>query len=244
MGLPSACEILREALYRGADRVILLTDRRFAAADTLATSYALSCAIRRLGNVDIVLCGRQAIDGDTAQVGPQTAEKLGLNQITYVTRIRRLENNVIEVEKSIEGGLESVRARLPVLLTVTDQVNEPRPPRAKLLLQWKRAASASELASRTRKAAEAEGRSPSAEEIAEAAQPEVDEIEEACLLLAEWNVDMVEADPEKCGGRGSPTKVKRIESVVLTGSELKTVEPTEEGVHDLVHQLIEDHILG
>lgn len=244
MGPPSACEVLRQSLYRGADRAILLTDRRFAVADTLATSYALSTAIRNLGKLDLVLCGRQAIDGDTAQVGPQTAEKLGLNQVTYVNRLIRLEDNVAEIEKSIEGGTETVRVPLPALLTVTDQANEPRPPRAKRLLQWKRASSPAELGFQARRAAQSEGRNLSPEDVEEAIAPQKDDLAKAGLLLTEWDVDAIEADPQKCGLLGSPTKVKGIESVVLTGSELVTVEPTEEAVHGLIHELIEDHILG
>ena len=92
MGPPAAVQVLRESLYRGADEVILLTDKAFAGADTLATSYALSLAVKKLGGADLVLCGRQAIDGDTAQVGPQTAEKLGYPQITCVSRVDALED--------------------------------------------------------------------------------------------------------------------------------------------------------
>src|SRR5690606_18278147 len=90
MGPPAAVQVLRESLYRGADEVVLLTDKAFAGADTLATSYALSLAVKKLGGADLVLCGRQAIDGDTAQVGPQTAEKLGYPQITCVSRVDEL----------------------------------------------------------------------------------------------------------------------------------------------------------
>ena len=133
MGPPAAVELLRESLYRGVDDVILLTDRRFAAADTLATSYALSCAVKKLGNYDLILCGRQAIDGDTAQVGPQAAEKLGINQVTYVESIRNIDGDTIEIERGIEGGVEVVRGKLPLLLTVTDTANRPRPYQAKKL---------------------------------------------------------------------------------------------------------------
>ena len=121
MGPPAAAQVLRESLYRGADEVILLTDKAFAGADTLATSYALSLAVRKLGGCDLVLCGRQAIDGDTAQVGPQTAEKLGMPQITCVSRIDELEPPVvaaaesgraagghITATRSIEGGFETL----------------------------------------------------------------------------------------------------------------------------------------
>ena len=137
MGPPAAAQVLREALYRGADEVILLTDKAFAGADTLATSYALSQAVRRLGGCDLVVCGRQAIDGDTAQVGPQTAEKLGMPQITCVSRIDELvppgagdgsdDGGSVTATRSIEGGFETLTSSLPCLLTITAEANEPRP---------------------------------------------------------------------------------------------------------------------
>ena len=144
MGPPSAAEVLRESLYRGADRVILLTDRRFAGADTLATSYALACAVRKVGQFDMVFCGRQAIDGDTAQVGPQTAEKLGIPQITYAERIVSLEGNEIVVMRALERGRELVRSQLPCLLTVVASANQPRPPSARKRIEYKLAATPQE----------------------------------------------------------------------------------------------------
>ena len=115
MGPPKAADVLKECLYRGADDVILVTDRAFAGADTLATSYALKCAIEKVGKFDIILCGRQAIDGDTAQVGPQTAEKLNLNQVTCVDKIQEITKKYVIARRSIEGGYETVKASLPVL---------------------------------------------------------------------------------------------------------------------------------
>ncbi|MBO7294458.1 MAG: electron transfer flavoprotein subunit beta/FixA family protein, partial [Bacteroidaceae bacterium] len=117
MGPPRAAEVIRESMYRGADGGYLLTDRAFAGADTLATSYALSTAIRHIGDVDLVIGGRQAIDGDTAQVGPQVAEKLGLNQITYVEEILALEDGLLTAKRHIDGGVETVQAPLPLVLT-------------------------------------------------------------------------------------------------------------------------------
>ena len=143
MGPPAAVQVLRESLYRGADEVVLLTDKAFAGADTLATSYALSLAVRKLGGADLVLCGRQAIDGDTAQVGPQTAEKLGYPQITCVSRIDELEPageagpGSVTATRSIEGGFETLSSTLPCLLTVTGEANEPRPPSVKLVMTYK-----------------------------------------------------------------------------------------------------------
>ena len=138
MGPPQAVEVLRDCLFRGADDVILLSDRRFAGADTLATSYALSCAIGKVGAVDLVFCGRQAIDGDTAQVGPQIAEKLGINQLTCVSEIVNVSDGRITVKRSIENGFEILRAPLPVLLTITADANEPRPPSAKRVMAYKK----------------------------------------------------------------------------------------------------------
>jgi electron transfer flavoprotein beta subunit len=136
MGLPAAAEILRESLYRGADEGILITDVRCAASDTLATSYILSCAVKKL-NYDIVLCGRQAIDGDTAQVGPQMAEKLGIAQITYVEELAKLEDENITARRNIGNGWQMVKSKLPVLLTVTSDANEPRVSAAKKMMKFK-----------------------------------------------------------------------------------------------------------
>lgn len=118
MGLPKAADVLREGIYRGADEGILLTDRALGGADTLATSYSLAQAIRKIGDYDVILCGRQAIDGDTAQVGPQVAEKLGLPQITYMEEILSCGEGRIVCRRHVDGGAETVEAPLPILLTV------------------------------------------------------------------------------------------------------------------------------
>ena len=131
MGPPQAAEVLRGALHRGADEVILLSDRKFAGADTLATSYALTCAVEKLGDYDLVFCGRQAIDGDTAQVGPQTAEKLGIPQITYAETIVSLDGDEVVVERALPLGRELVKCSLPCLLTVVATANQPRPASAR-----------------------------------------------------------------------------------------------------------------
>lgn len=226
MGLPTACNVLREALYRGADRVILLTDRRAAASDTLATSYILSCAVRKLGRYDIVLCGRQAIDGDTAQVGPQIAEKLALPQVTYVEELCELGNGSLTARRNVGAGWEKVEVKLPVLLTVVGTANEPRPAGAKRMMQFKKARSKSELAQNGAAAAEAEA------------------LKKRGLLIEEWDLDDVEADLRWCGREGSPTKVHRIQSVVLTTTEQKDVAPTDEGLRHMVRELIEEHTIG
>jgi len=226
MGLPKACDVLREGLYRGADNAVLVTDRRCAASDTLATSYILSCAIRRLDKCDVILCGRQAIDGDTAQVGPQLAEKLGVPQLTYVDELEEIGEGAVTVRRNLGAGWERVSCGLPVLLTVMDTANEPRPAGAKRLMKYKKARSAAELA--------AEG----------AGEQEIGEYREKGLLIQQWDLDHLEADLTWCGRSGSPTKVHRIQSVVLTATGHKRVEPTEAGLKEMVRELIEDHTIG
>src|SRR5208337_3465454 len=137
----------RESLYRGADRTILVNDRRAAASDTLATSYILSRAIHKIDRFDLVFCGRQAIDGDTAQVGPQLAEKLGIAQVTYYEQLVDLTGHTIRVRRNVGNGWEILEAKLPVLLTVLDTANEARPPAAKRVMQFKRKRAPGEIIS-------------------------------------------------------------------------------------------------
>ncbi|MEW5937921.1 MAG: electron transfer flavoprotein subunit beta/FixA family protein [Candidatus Thermoplasmatota archaeon] len=127
MGPPQADEALREVSAMGVDDVVLLCDRAFAGADTLATSYALATCIKKLEKFDLVLCGREAIDGDTAQIGPQIAEYLGIPQITYV-RSLELKGKKVVCERALEDGYEVIEARLPALLTVIKEINTPRFP--------------------------------------------------------------------------------------------------------------------
>jgi electron transfer flavoprotein beta subunit len=237
MGPPAAAQILRESLYRGADEVILLSDGPFAGADTLATSYTLALAVRRIGAVDLVVCGRQAIDGDTAQVGPQTAEKLGMPQITCVSRVDGLTDGFITATRSIEGGFETLRAPLPALLTIVGEANEPRPPSAKLVMTYKDAGT--EL---TREYDDS--------------YLDVDSGQaEVCFhdrrgrpvcraRIVHWDTESIGAQRDEVGLRGSPTKVKKIESVLLKPAEARMIEPSDEAVAALVHELIEEHILG
>jgi electron transfer flavoprotein beta subunit len=212
MGPPSAAAVLKECLYRGADFTALVSDRGFAGADTLATSYALKCAINKIGDFNIVLCGRQAIDGDTAQVGPQTAEKLGINQVSCVSKIENLnpEKKEITAVRSIEGGWEKVKAKFPVLVTFTEEGEMPRPASAIKTMTYKR----------TVPVAGFDG------------------------PMALWDIAAIDADPQHCGLSGSPTKVKRIDSVVLTAADIRYIEPTEAGITDLIHGLIADHTFG
>ena len=229
MGPPSAAAVLKECLYRGADFTALVSDRGFAGADTLATSYALKCAINKAGAaqgaIDLVLCGRQAIDGDTAQVGPQTAEKLGVNQITCVSKIENLDavKKEITAVRSIEGGWERVKARLPVLITFNAEGEAPRPASAIKSMTYKRAAPKADAGSPS---------DPFAEESSDA-NP-----------MALWDIPAINADPLQCGLAGSPTKVKHINSVVLTAADIRYIDPGEAGVTELIHDLIADHTFG
>ena len=228
MGMPAAAEVLRQSLYRGADRAILVTDRALAGADTLATSYTLSCCAKYVGNCDLILCGRQAIDGDTAQVGPQIAEKLAIPQLCYVEEVKNVADGKVTVRRAIEGGYEILESPMPALMTVID-ANLPRPMNAHRIMKYKRARVASELAKEV-----------GADNL-EAAKAE---LEARGLLITELNAAQINADPARIGFPGSPTKVKQVMSVVLTAGEAKTVEPTADGIAELIHELISDHTLG
>ena len=237
MGPPAAARLLQESLYRGADEVILLSDGRFAGADTLATSYVLALAVRRLGPVDLVLCGRQAIDGDTGQVGPQVAEKLGLPQVTYVSRVLGTDDGTITVRRTVDSGYETVRCPLPALLTVTDETDDPRPPSAKLLMIYKN--------------------------VATETTPDYDDsyldpenaAAEVCLVdrqgrpvcrarVQVWDMEAVGAERERVGLQGSATKVRKVENVVLAMSQARMVEASDEGIAALLAELRQEHILA
>jgi len=239
MGLPGATRILRESLYRGADNAILVTDRRCAASDTLATSYILSCAVKKL-QCDIVLCGRQAIDGDTAQVGPQLAEKLGITQITYVEALEELKDREITARRNIGNGWQQVKTTLPALLTITGDANAPRVAAAKQMMKQKKARTRLEVAE------EIKAMNPDAveAEMQELIATRCKALEARGLLIEHWDLDFLEADLSWCGRSGSPTKVHRIQSVVLAAKESKDVEPTDEGITDMIHELIQDKIIA
>jgi len=239
MGLPAAGAILREALYRGADEAVLVTDIRCAASDTLATSYILSCAVRKL-DYDIVLCGRQAIDGDTAQVGPQLAEKLGVPQITYVEELAGLEGRTITVRRNIGNGWQMVRTKLPVLLTVTSDANEPRVAAAKKMMKYKSARTPVEIAQRLK----AENADADEATIKKLVERRCAELDKKGLLIKQWDLSFLGADLTWCGRSGSPTKVHRIQSVVLAAKESKDIEPGEAGISAMIHELIEDKIIA
>lgn len=225
MGPPRATEVIREGLYRGTDGGYLLTDRAFAGADTLATSYALSMAIRKIGVPDLIIGGRQAIDGDTAQVGPQVAQKLGLNQITYVTSIDEIKDGQITVTRHIDGGVERVQAPLPLLLTVNGDAAPCRPRNAKLVMKYKRATAPMERP--------AEGL-PYAEEYDK----------KPYLTVTQWGVADVDGDLEQCGLSGSPTKVKAVQNIVFKAKESKQLTATDADVESLVKELLDSHTIG
>ncbi len=239
MGLPGAARILRDSLFRGADDAILITDARCAASDTLATSYIISCAVKKL-DYDIVLCGRQAIDGDTAQVGPQLAEKLGITQITYVEELSELTGKTITVRRNIGNGWQKVKAKLPVLLTVTSDANEPRVAAAKKLMKYKNAITPAEVEQQIK----AQNPTADPDTIKQLTGYKCGILKEKGLLIKLWNLDFLQADLNWCGRSGSPTKVHRIQSVVLAAKESKSVEPTDSGIADMIHELIKDKTIA
>lgn len=219
MGPSRAAEIVRESMFRGADNGIVISDKRFAGSDTLATSYALSAAVKKLGKVDIVFSGRQAIDGDTAQVGPQVAEKLELAQITYAEELVSMTENEIVIKRRLDRGVETVKTSFPVLITVHGNANECRPRHAKRVIMHKNAYSISE------------GQKP----IANSQKPMV--------TIEEWNADDINPDFSRLGMSGSPTKVKSIENVVLTSKENKIINNSESEINELMKELVTAHII-
>ena len=224
LGPARAAEIIREGMFRGADGGIVLSDRAFAGSDTLATSYAISAAVRKSGDYDIIIGGRQALDGDTAQVGPQVAEKLGLPQVTYAEEILSADNVEIVVKRLIESGVETVKAKLPLVVTVNGSAADCRPRNAKALQKYKYAAVPSEVANDEAKKEFIEKR--------------------PYLSIGEWNATTVEADLNQCGLAGSPTKVKSIENVVFTAKEARRIENTDEELEALIVDLIANHTIG
>ena len=200
MGPERAKEIVMEGIYRGADGGYLLTDRLFAGADTLATSYALSTAIRKIGKYDIIIGGRQAIDGDTAQVGPQTAEKLDVPQITYADEIIEASLDKIRLKRVLQHGIEVVECHYPVLVTVHGNAKSCRSRHAHLVISKKN------------------------------------------TEIPQWTADDIEPEFERLGLKGSPTKVKNIENVVLTKKESRVINSDDEGIKSLIEELTASHI--
>jgi len=230
MGPGRAAEIIREGLYRGIDEGYLLTDRAFAGADTLATSYALSMAIKKIGDFDLIIGGRQAIDGDTAQVGAQVAEKLGLPQITYAEEILSLEDSGITVKRSITGGIETVEGQMPIVITINGSAAPCRPRNAKLVQKYKHALGNLEKANTTK----------DGKELPYATLYD----KHPYLNIIEWSVADVHADVEQCGLSGSPTKVKAIQNIVFQAKENKTLSASDHEIEDLMIELISNHTIG
>ena len=224
MGPPRAAEIIRQGLYRGADTGWLLTDRLFAGADTLATSYALATAIKKIGGVDIVIGGRQAIDGDTAQVGPQVAEKLGLSQVTYAEEIQKCEDGKLTIRRHIDGGVETVEAPMPIVITVNGSAAPCRPCNAKLVMKYKHATAPME-------------RTP---DMAYAKLYE----ERPYLTLNQWSVADVDGDPQQCGLSGSPTKVKAVQNIVFQAKECKRLSAGDADIECMIKELVSEKIIG
>ncbi len=225
MGPMRAADIIRDAIFRGADGGYLLTDRKFAGADTLATSYALSCALRQIG-ADVIVAGRQAIDGDTAQVGPQVAEKLGLPQVTYAEQVVQVKESSIVVRRRLERGVEVVESPLPAVITVNSSAAEVRPQNALRMMKYKYAMTSSEIA------ADVESLS------AKMAQ------KHDYLKIVELTAADIEGDEQQLGLLGSPTKVKKIENVVFQSKEAKRLEASDEDINGLMVELIASHTLG
>lgn len=225
MGPVRAAEILREGLFRGADDGILLTDRAFAGSDTLATSYALACAIRKIGKFDLIFAGRQAIDGDTAQVGPQVAEKLGIPQITYAEDVLFVKDGAIRVKRRLERGVEIVEGKLPLLVTVNGSAPACRPRNAKLLMKYKHATTLSERAEKSEDYLALINEKP-------------------YLNIIEWSANDIECDRQQLGLNGSPTKVKKIDNIVFQVKEAKKLTDSDSDINQLMKELIENHTIG
>ena len=225
MGPGRAAEIIREGLYRGADGGILITDRKFAGSDTLATSYAISLAIKKMAPYDMILAGRQAIDGDTAQVGPQAAEKLGIPQVTYCEEIVSINHKKVTVKRRLERGVETMEAPLPVLITVHGSAPECRSRNAKLLMKYKHAQTITEMQEATDDYIELHDSRP-------------------YLDIPEWTVADLNADEKWLGLSGSPTKVKKVTNVVFKAKESKVLTDSDEDIERLIIELLENHTIG
>ena len=204
MGPDRAKEVIREGLYRGADGGVLLSDKKFAGSDTLATSYTLAQALCKMEPL-LVFAGRQAIDGDTAQVGPQVAHKLNWPQVTYAEEVIDVDFalNTITVKRRLDRGIEVVRTPLPAVITVHGSAPSCRPRHAKRLLTYKNDAH-----------------------------------------IPQWGVADVGGDEKRYGLTGSPTKVKKIENIVLQEKESKRFGSSENEINELLIELINSHILG
>lgn len=225
MGPDRAAEIIREGLYRGADNGYLLTDRAFAGSDTLATSYAISCAIKKIGSFDLIICGRQAIDGDTAQVGPQVAEKLGIPQITYAEEIKEVSDGKAIIKRRLERGIEIVSCALPLVVTVNSSAPDCRPRNATRLMKYKHAKTITE-------------RQNSSEDYIKLVS------DRPYLNINEITVNDIDAELAQLGLMGSPTKVKKIENVIFQAKEAKVLGNDRDEIELLIKELVANHTLN
>lgn len=225
MGPGRAAEIIREGLFRGADGGVLLTDRAFAGSDTLATSYAIGQALKKMGKIDLIIAGRQAIDGDTAQVGPQVAEKLKMLQVTYVEEVKELKNDTIVLKRRLDRGVETVKCKLPLVITVNGTAPECRVRNAKLVMKFKRAKTVTELQKEN-------------EDYTSLYNDRPD------LNIPEWTVNDIDSDAAQLGLTGSPTKVKSIENVVLQAKDSKVISALDSEIENMMTELIASHTIG
>ncbi len=225
MGPGRAAEIIREGMYRGADNGYLITDRKFAGSDTLATSYAISQAVKKIGDYDLIFAGRQAIDGDTAQVGPQAAEKLGIAQVTYAEQVIESTEKEITIKRRLEKGVEVVKAQYPLMITVHSSADDCRARNAKFVMKYKHAHTQTELQNTAEDYIQLQNDRP-------------------YLRIQEWSVDDIQADVVLLGLSGSPTKVKKIENVVLQSKGAKQFSSDDRDIDDLMKELIENHTIG
>ncbi|WP_321376476.1 electron transfer flavoprotein subunit beta/FixA family protein [uncultured Draconibacterium sp.] len=225
MGPGRAADIIREGLYRGADGGILLTDRAFAGSDTLATSYAIGQALKKMGKIDMIIAGRQAIDGDTAQVGPQVAEKLGMLQITYVEEVLEVKDKSVTVKRRLENGVETVKCPLPLVLTVNGSAPDCRARNAKRIMKFKKARTVTELQKENEDYTALYNEHPD-------------------LMIQEWTVNDIETDASQLGLTGSPTKVKTVENVVLQAKDSKVISAADEEIEAMMVELIKSHTIG
>jgi electron transfer flavoprotein beta subunit len=201
MGPPQAAEALKEAVSLGVDDVVLLSDRSFAGADTWATSYAISQGIKKIGAYDLIIAGKQAIDGDTAQVGPETADMLGIPFVAYIRKIEQVEGGKMVAERLMDEGYDVVETSLPALITVVKEINQPRLPSLKGKMKAK------------------------------------------SLKVAGWNAQDVGADENKCGLKGSPTKVVRIFPPAPRGRREILTGSVEEQIATVIQRLKEQSFI-
>ena len=227
MGPKRAADIIREGYYRGADYGVMISDKRFGGADTLATSYTLVKGIEKLAPYDLILGGRQAIDGDTAQVGPQCADKLNIPQVTYVEEIIEIKEDELIARRRLEKGVETVSAPYPCLMTVHGSSPACRSRHAKKVMKYKYARTNTEL------------KSKNTDELLRSLHEN-----RPYLTIPEWSVEDIGAEMEKIGLSGSPTKVKSVESIVFTAKETKVLTDADDDIEMMIKELIEQHTIG